>query len=171
MALIRQGRLAPNEWTLATKAAEISPLGPLYVTPELWAEERDGLLQSGRPLGLWLRSEQSPQDIAEDVRHFGSIALEFPKFTDGRAYSSARILRERLGFKGEIRAVGQVLRDQLLFMQRCGFDAYELAKDQDVEEWLEALQEFSIWYQSAADSRISAARLRRQAQPALQAAE
>ena len=149
MALIRQGRLSENEWTLATTAEEIPPLGPVYVTPELWAEARESLLQSGRPLGLWLKSDQRPQDFADDIRYLQSVALEFPKFTDGRAYSAARILRERLGYKGELRAVGQVLRDQLLFMQRCGFDAFELAKQDDAEEWLEALREFSVWYQSA----------------------
>ena len=163
MALIRQGRVTENEWSLATTTEEIQPLGPLYVTPELWAEARETLLQSGRPLGLWLKSDQRPQDVADDIRHFQSIALEFPKFTDGRAYTAARILRERLGFTGELRAVGQVLRDQLLFMQRCGFDAFELAKEEDAEEWLEALKEFSIWYQSAGDARTSAARLRGQA--------
>lgn len=117
MALIRQGRVAENEWSLASTAEEIPPLGPLYVTPALWAEAREKLLQSGRPLGLWLKSDQRSQDLADDIRHFQSIALEFPKFTDGRAYTAARILRERLGFSGELRAVGQVLRDQLLFMQ------------------------------------------------------
>src|SRR3546814_2142105 len=76
-------------------------------------------------LGLRLKSDQSPAGIAEDLGHFQLVALEFPRFGDGRAYSYARLLRERYGFKGELRAVGNVLRDQFLFMLRCGFDALD----------------------------------------------
>src|SRR3546814_6954056 len=86
-------------------------------------------------LGLRLKSDQSPAGIAEDLGHFQLVALEFPRFGDGRAYSYARLLRERSGFKGELRAVGNVLRDQFLFMLRCGFDAFEVANENAVDAW------------------------------------
>jgi uncharacterized protein (DUF934 family) len=88
------------------------------------------------------------------------IALEFPKFGDGRAYSYARLLRERYGFRGELRAVGNVLRDQALFMLRCGFDAFEVTEGTPIEGWREALGEISVVYQPTADGRPVAHGLR-----------
>ena len=88
------------------------------------------------------------RDIAKDLSGFDVIILEFPQFTDGRAYSQARLLRDRLGYAGEIRARGGVLRDQLYFMARCGFDAFEFS---DAKAADEALREFSFAYQAAAD--------------------
>ena len=88
------------------------------------------------------------------------VALEFPKFRDGRAYSTARLLRERYGFAGELRAVGDVLRDQFLFMHRCGFDAFEVADEQAVAAWRKAIAEFTVFYQTATDGRAPAGALR-----------
>jgi uncharacterized protein (DUF934 family) len=93
------------------------------------------------------------------------VALSFPTFKDGRAYSQARLLRERYGFRGELRATGQVLRDQLLFMHRAGFDAFELSKDADAPVFVQALTRYSLFYQPAGDGSLSvpaarAARLR-----------
>ena len=85
------------------------------------------------------------------------------RFGDGRAYSYARLLRERHGYKGELRAVGNVLRDQLVFMVRCGFDSFEVASDQAAEAWREAMAEFTRWYQPTGNSRASLGALRRSA--------
>jgi len=85
------------------------------------------------------------------LAHFQVIALNFPSFTDGRHYSSARLLRERYGYKGEIRAIGDVLRDQLFYMRRCGFDAFAIRADRDPVDALEGLKDFSVTYQAAAD--------------------
>ncbi len=93
--------------------------------------------------------------------HVEAVALDFPKFTDGRAYSHARVLRERLGFSGEVRAVGAVLPDQVLLMARCGFDAFELPEGARVETYLEAFEAFGVFYQPASDISPVAARLRR----------
>ena len=79
------------------------------------------------------------------------LALEFPNFKDGRSYSHARLLRERFGFRGELRAVGDVLRDQLFFMQRCGIDAFQVREDKDAEDALRGLSGFTVKYQTAAD--------------------
>jgi len=102
-------------------------------------------------------------DLAPDLDRLELIVLEFPKFTDGRAYSQARLLRERYGYRGELRAAGNVLRDQLLFMQRCGFDAFELTQGQPVQAWVAATNEFTVFYQPAGDGRNSAMQLRRAA--------
>ncbi len=151
MPLLKDGLPTQDSWRLAESEADLDQDGPLFVTAELWQSARTRLAGRNAPLGLRLRSDQSPADFAEDLPHFKAIALEFPKFTDGRPYSLARILRERLGFRGELRAVGAVLRDQLAFMERCGFDAVELEASDAAESWTTATREFSAWYQPASD--------------------
>ena len=98
-------------------------------------------------LGLFLDSHETADLIGDDCRHFALIALNFPKFSDGRAYSTARLLRERHGYKGELRAAGDVLIDQLFFMKRCGFDSFALRDDQDLSAALAAFSTFSVCYQ------------------------
>ena len=117
------------------------------VSFEEWRENPQALADAA---ALVIPNDASIADIAEDLSGFSAIILEFPKFKDGRAYSQARLLRERLGYAGELRARGEVLRDQVLFMARCGFNAFEFHANyfEGVEE---ALREFSFVYQPAAD--------------------
>jgi uncharacterized protein (DUF934 family) len=104
------------------------------------------------PFGVWLDSDEGPEALAGDIDRFAvMIGVNFPKFTDGRSYSSARLLRERYGYGGEIRALGDVLQDQLFYMQRCGIDAYALRADKDIEKALAGLSVFSETYQAAVD--------------------
>jgi len=108
---------------------------------------------SGRQGKLGVRLEPE-DDIGQVVPHLGKldlVAIHFPKFADGRGYSKARLLRDRYGFKGELRAVGEVLTDQLFYMRRCGFDAYELVDGKDLTAALRGLQDFSVTYQAATD--------------------
>lgn len=112
-------------------------------------------------MGLRLPNDVPPAAIAADIDRFALIALAFPRFTDGRAYSQARLLRSRFGFRGELRATGNVLRDQLLFMRRCGFDAFELDDRVSISEWLAASREFDVFYQPAEDSHPAIAQQRR----------
>ena len=95
--------------------------------------------------------DDAPEDLAQSLGGVALVAVEFPKYVDGRGYSTARILRERYGFDGELRAVGNVLRDQLQYMERCGFDAFELEEGKDAEAALDAFGEISVAYQGAAD--------------------
>ena len=155
MPLIRNGSVVDDAWTTAVTVDDLETQGPLIVSLEIWESARDRLLARNTPLGVRLRSDQAPDRIAADLDRLDVVALEFPKFTDGRAYSYARILRQHHGFRGEIRAVGVVLRDQFLFMHRCGFDAFEIADGKNAETWTAALSEFSVWYQPAADARAS----------------
>ena len=161
MPLIKDGRLAEDTWIHLGDEEPIAPGAHAIVSLERWQAERDTLATRNAPLGLRLKSDQSPELVAEDLGRFDVIALEFPKFTDGRAYSNARVLRERYGFNGELRAVGQVLRDQLVFMLRGGFDAFEVAGATTAEAWNEILAEISVFYQAAGDSRSPVWALRR----------
>ncbi len=161
MPLIKDGKLADDPW----QVADDGTAAPLIVSLEAWQANEGGIRQRNTPIGIRLASDQSPALIAEDIERFEVIALEFPKFNDGRAYSYARLLRERHGYKGELRAVGNVLRDQFLFMHRCGFDAFEVADTGAAAVWEEALREISVWYQPTADRRKPATTLRRKPHP------
>lgn len=150
MPLVKNGAVVQDPWTAVATAEELDRSGPILVPLALWREHRDRLAGRAGPVGVRLASAESPALIADDLDRLDLVALEFPKFTDGRAYSYARLLRERYGFTGEIRAIGNVLRDQLAFMLRCGFDAVE-ADARAAEGWQAATTAFSAWYQPAAD--------------------
>ena len=162
MVLIRGGRVArdaQDEWVWVEDTEPVPDNAPAVVLFGRWREERARLSRRRAPLGIRLAGGDDVAGIADDVASFGLIALEFSTFTDGRAYSSARLLRERYGFTGELRAVGNVLRDQFAFMLRCGFDAFEV-RDSDAGAWREALAEIRVWYQPAVDRHVTAMRLR-----------
>ena len=127
------------------------PDGPALFPLTVWLARRDEILAHNPTAGVWLESGEDPAAIAGDLESLPVIAVNFPKFTDGRSYSTARLLRERYGFHGEIRAVGDVLQDQLYFMKRCGIDAYALREDKDLTAALASLDDFSESYQAAAD--------------------
>ena len=160
MPLIKDGRVVEDTWLRLEDDAQPEPGTAVIVSLERWQAERETLAGRNAPLGLWLKSDQSPAGVAEDLGHFDLVALEFPKFNDGRAFSYGRLLRERYGFTGEVRAVGEVLQDQLLFMHRCGFNAFAVAADDALDRWAAAVGEISVWYQPTADGRPFALSLR-----------
>jgi uncharacterized protein (DUF934 family) len=160
MALVKNGQLVTSELVDVSGADAIPAAGGVIVSFDQWKAQRDELLKRGAPLGIRLRSDQPPELIAADLAHFAVVALEFPKFRDGRAYSYARLLRERYGFKGELRAVGEVLLEQLFFMLRTGFDAFEIESADPLGAWRTAIGDFSVWYQPTADGRPTAMQLR-----------
>jgi uncharacterized protein (DUF934 family) len=160
MPLIRATGPVEDPWRFVPDEEPLPETGAVIVTLARWQANRDQLLARPTPLGLRLKSDQPPSLVAGDLERFDVIALEFPKFTNGRAYSSARLLRERFGFRGELRAVGNVLRDQLAFMRRCGFDSYEIPPQVDAAAWLASLGGISVVYQPATDERASVLALR-----------
>ncbi|HEX9568047.1 MAG TPA: DUF934 domain-containing protein [Rhodospirillales bacterium] len=160
MPLLKAGEFVADPWVTVDDGAEIPADVPVIVSQERWLERAKELAGRNAPLGIRLKSHQSPATIAEDLHRFSLVALEFPHFKDGRAYSYARLLRERYGFKGEIRAVGNVLRDQHLFMIRCGFDAFELRDGEQPAEWRKHAEAFSVFYQPATDRRTTVLELR-----------
>lgn len=162
MKLLKDGNPVSDDWTHLDEGAPVPAAGGIIVSLARWQEERDALLQRGQ-VGIRLKSDEAPDQIRNDLGHFGVIALEFPVYRDGRAFSYARLLRERFGYKGELRAVGNVLFDQLAFMHRCGFDTFEVQKDRDADRFAEALSTFSMRYQRAADDAPTALELRHKA--------
>jgi len=161
MALVKNGELAASSFIDVSGADAIPAAGPVIVSLDQWKAHRDELLKRGTELGIRLHSDQPPELVAADLPHFAVVALEFPKFRDGRAYSYARLLRERYGFKGELRAVGEVLLEQLFFMLRTGFDAFDIQSADPLKDYHTALADFSVWYQPTADGRKTAMQLRR----------
>ena len=161
MALIKHNELVDDAFVDVTESQEIPPSGPVIVSVEQWRAHKPALVARAAPLGIRLRSDQSPELIADDLEFFSVVALEFPMFRDGRAYSYARLLRERFGFDGEVRAVGDVLMEQLHFMIRTGFDAFDLRESEDpLAAFRAALDDFSVWYQPTGDGRPTALQLR-----------
>jgi len=161
-ALIRDGALVEDAFVDVSDADVLPETGAIIVSLEQWQANRDALLARGEPLGLKLRSDQMPDAVASDLEHFEVIALEFPKFRDGRAYSYARLLRERYGYAKELRAVGEVLLEQLHFMLRCGFDAFEIRDPDPLGAYRAAAADYTVWYQPTGDGRPTAMQLRRQ---------
>jgi uncharacterized protein (DUF934 family) len=160
MPLLKDGAIIDDRWRHLADDDPLPGTDAVIVSLARWRADR-ALAGRPGPLGLALKNSEPVQPLASELHRFELIALEFPKFTDGRAYSQARLLRERLGFAGELRATGQVLPDQLLFMQRCGFDAFEIAKGDPLAAWRRALASFSVFYQPAGDGRRSVTSLRR----------
>ncbi len=166
MPLIKNGLLVDDGWTRLSDDDALPSGGPVIVGLTRWKEDQAQLLARGEPLGLLLKSDEHPEGVATDLEHFELVALEFPVFGDGRPYSHARLLRERYGFTGELRAVGDVLVDQLMFMARSGFDAFEIDRLDALEQWAAAKGEFDVWYQPTADGRTTVMELRRRGRDA-----
>ncbi len=163
MPLLKNGEVIADGWQHLAAADALPAAGPVTVPFARWTAERNVLLARGEPVGVRLPNTQAVTDLAPDLGRLALIVLEFPKFVDGRAYTQARLLRERFGYRGELRATGDVLRDQLQFMQRCGFDAFEIAAPDAAEIWRAAVDEIDVFYQPAADDRVPAQTLRRSA--------
>lgn len=126
------------------------PSGKVIVPLGVWQAQRDTLSLRAE-IGVWLASSDRPEALQDDVDKFSVIAVDFPKFADGRGYTIAYLLRERLGYKGELRAIGDVLRDQMYYMQRVGFDAFAPRADKDIHAALRGLSDFSESYQASVD--------------------
>ena len=160
MSLLKSGRFVDDPWVHWDDEQSEPPEGPVIVSLKRWREDKSQLLARGTLLGLKLSSEQTPGEVHEDLPHFDVIALDFPVFTDGRSYSNARRLRQRYGYKGEVRAVGEVLRDQYLAFVRCGFDALEVSDDETEEGYQAAISAISTPFQPALDQAPTAMSLR-----------
>ena len=153
--IIKNRQIIEDHWQPVADDEALPPQGAIIVSLARWRQERQVLLaRPDKQLGIRLKNDVPVADIVEDLPYAAAIALEFPTFKDGRALTQARLLRERYGYRGELRAVGDVLRDQLFFMQRCGFDTFEPRPDQNLEDLLEAFGEFTVTYQPAVDEPL-----------------
>ena len=126
MPLFRESGPVEDPWQKLDDDAPVPADGLVLVSFTRWREARAALLARRGPVGVALANTDPVEALASDTARLDLIALHFPKFSDGRAYSQARLLRERLGYQGELRATGNVLQDQALFMLRCGFDSFEV---------------------------------------------
>ena len=151
MPVLKNGAIVDDPWLALDDCDDAPAGGDVIVNLERFKRQRHSLLLREGRLGVRLAPDQEPGELVETLAHLSLIALEFPRFTDGRSYSHARLLRERHGYRGELRAVGQVLRDQLFFMWRCGIDAYELEPGTNLSGALAAFDEISVAYQGGAD--------------------
>jgi len=131
------------------------PDGVDVIVPlKLWLAKKDECKQRNGKVSVWLNSNEEPNALAEDLPDLSLVAVNFPQFTDGRGYSIARLLRERFNFKGELRAIGDVLRDQLFYMHRCGFNAFAVREDKNIEDAILGLKDFSDGYQASVEQPV-----------------
>ncbi len=152
MKIIKNKTVVDDDWVVLRlhegETAEDTHVveGKVIVPLKVWQAQRDAL-QSRSDLGVWLASNERPEELKGELQAFSVIAVDFPKFSDGRGYSIAYNLRARLGYEGELRAIGDVLRDQLFYMQRVGFDAFVVRADRNIDDALNGLSDFSEVYQ------------------------
>ncbi len=143
--------IVEDEWTLLPKGGAVPPAGKVIVALSDWLADSKTLSQRAESAGVWLDSHEDPADLADFATSLPLIAVNFPAFRDGRGYSTAYLLRSRYGFRGELRAVGDVLRDQLFYLHRVGFNAFAVRADRDSEDALRALADFSDTYQASVE--------------------
>jgi uncharacterized protein (DUF934 family) len=147
-------RLEPEPASGGQAGADaVVPDGKVIVPLHGWMAQRAALSQRAA-IGVWLAPDEQASALKDDLAKFGVIAIDFPKFTDGRGYSIAFNLRKRLGYKGELRAIGDVLRDQLFSMHRVGFDAFATRQDRSIHDALKGLTVFSETYQASVDREL-----------------
>jgi uncharacterized protein (DUF934 family) len=159
MALIKNGARAQDHFQSVADDAPLPASGTI-VSLARFRRERETLLERNTPLGVRLKSDENPEVLGDDVHRLSVVVLEFPKFRDGRGFSWARLLRTRMRYEGEIRATGNFLFDQLAYMTRVGFDAFEVRENVTEADFARALGEMSLVYQPSADGRATVARLR-----------
>jgi uncharacterized protein (DUF934 family) len=147
--LIKFGAVAPDRWTLLREPAAALPPSPVIVPLATWLAAR-AELAAHAGVGVWLAPTDDPALLAADLPALPVIAVDFPRFADGRGYSIARLLRERYAYKGELRAVGDIARDQLYYLHQSGFDAFVLRDGKDAQDALASLRDFTDGYQATA---------------------
>jgi uncharacterized protein (DUF934 family) len=153
-----------DPFTFVADDDQYIPPGDVILSLARFQADGERLLSEGRAVGVRVTADETVESLAYDLPRLSVVALEFPKFRDGRQYSNARLLRERYGYEGEVRAVGDVLREQAQFMLRCGIDAFEPADGSTPEAWAHAAGRFRHVYQRAADERVPAFVLRAERQ-------
>ncbi|UTF60737.1 DUF934 domain-containing protein [Gilvimarinus sp. DA14] len=156
--LVKDGAIIDDTWTRLDKpegdAAEVNvPAGQVIVPLSVWQAQREQL-QARDDIGVWLDSDESAFDLGDDAKQLPLVAVNLPAFMDGRAFSTARLVRERFGFSGELRAVGSFIRDQMCYLSRCGVNAFRFDDETiDLEKAKQSLQDFTEFYQAGVDQQ------------------
>ncbi len=171
--IIKDRAVVTDDWTVLklnegeTPESVTVPIGKVIVPLKVWQAQRASL-QGRSDIGVWIASDERPEALKDDVAKLPVIAVDFPKFADGRGYSIAYNLRARLGYTGELRAIGDVLRDQLFYMQRVGFNSFATRPDRNIHDALKGLTDFSEPYQTSWDQKLPLFRRAERAQKATQ---
>jgi uncharacterized protein (DUF934 family) len=162
MQLVEGGRIVADRYLRVADDAPLPDRVPVIVSAERFLSNTDALIRRDGSLGVSWPNDRRVAELEPWLGHLALVALVFPKFRDGRAYSQARLLREHYGFRGTLRATGDVLRDQFHFLVRAGFDSFEVKKAADAAVFGEVLARYSVIYQPGADGRAPALRRRLQ---------
>ncbi len=162
MPLVKQGRITTDPFVHVVDGAELPGDGAILIPAARFLEDPEAVLKRAGKVGVIWPNNRDLDDLVPYLDRLAAVALVFPSFRDGRAYSQARLLRERHGYDGEMRATGQVLRDQFVFMSRAGFDAFEVKKDADADAFAATVKRYSVFYQPTGDGRVTALNRRMQ---------
>ena len=162
MPLVKQGRITTDLFVHVADGAELPGDGAILVPAARFLEDPEAVLKRAGKVGVIWPNNCDLDELVPYLGRLAAVALVFPSFRDGRAYSQARLLRERHGFDGELRATGQVLRDQFVFMLRAGFDTFEVKKNSDAEAFASTAKSYSVFYQPTGDGRLTALHRRMQ---------
>jgi uncharacterized protein (DUF934 family) len=166
MPLVKAGKITDDGFVHLADGTELPADGDVLVPAARFLENPDSFLQrkenTGAKTGVIWPNNRDIDDLVPYLDRLAAVALVFPSFRDGRAYSQARLLRERFHYRGELRATGQVLRDQFVFMLRAGFDAFEVKKQSDAEAFALTVKRYSVFYQPTGDGRLTALHRRMQ---------
>jgi len=162
MPLVKDGKIIDDPFVRFADDTPI-PLGStVLVSDERFMKDAEGLLARARHLGVVWPNNRDMDELVPYLSRLAAVALVFPTFRDGRAYSQARLLRERYAYRGEMRATGQVLRDQFVFLLRAGFDSFDVKKQNDAESFAQTVKRYSVFYQPTGDGRVTALHRRMQ---------
>ncbi|MGX9425822.1 MULTISPECIES: DUF934 domain-containing protein [Bradyrhizobium] len=156
MPLVKNGKIATDIYAHVADGAEIPADGAILVQAARFLDDPEALLRRPGKVGVVWPNNRDLDELVPYLDRLAAVALVFPSFRDGRAYSQARLLRERYRFQGELRATGQVLRDQFVFMLRAGFDALDVKKEKDADAFAETVKRYTVFYQPTGDGRTTA---------------
>ena len=162
MPLVKNGKISGDAFVHVADDAEIPDDGAILISSARFLDDPQRLSSRAGKTGVIWPNNRDVDDLVPYLDRLAVIGLVFPSFRDGRAYSQARLLRERHGYDGELRATGQVLRDQFVFMLRAGFDVFEVKKDSDAEAFAVSAKRYSVFYQPTGDGRVTALHRRMQ---------
>jgi uncharacterized protein (DUF934 family) len=162
MPLVKGGKITDDSFVHVGDGAELPGDRDVLVAAARFLDNPESFLQRKAKTGVIWPNNRDVDDLVPYLDRLAAVALVFPSFRDGRAYSQARLLRERFQYRGELRATGQVLRDQFVFMLRAGFDAFEVKKQSDAEAFAQTVKRYSVFYQPTGDGRLTALHRRMQ---------
>lgn len=149
--ILKDTQVVSDNWILLDENADSIPNGDILLSYQQWQNFAEQLSNHNGSIGVWLEGHAEIEQIIEPLLNLPLIAINFPKFADGRGFSAARLIRERYNYSGELRAIGGFIRDQLYLLKRCGFNAFQFSDENELSDAAESLKDFSENYQVSVD--------------------